>query len=229
MNISLTDVCRRMCASLREYKPASEYIASRGISNFTVDDLSIGYCNYNSYEELGVNLCGRVVFPIKGIDGDVIGFGGRVLGDEIPKYLNSPASEIYDKSRVVYNLDNASDYILDSGFAIVVEGYMDVAALWEAGIRNAIATCGTAITRWHLRALKRYADEVFLLYDDDKAGRAATERALAVAEMERYPVFAVPGLLGMDPDEYVNMMGVDSLTELINGARKTKEKAKCKG
>ena len=219
----LANLCRQMYVDLQNDQAAKQYLTGRGISNFTVDDLSIGYCKSNSFNAAGINLTGRIVFPIKNTSGDVIGFSGRILGDGSPKYLNSPASDIYDKSRVVYNLDNAGDFILNAGYAVIVEGCMDVAALWGNGIKNVVATCGTAITKWHVRALKKYAESLVLLYDDDSAGNRATESALKIAELERLPASAVEGLLGMDPDEYVKIMGSSSLIELINAAKgKTK-------
>jgi DNA primase len=149
-------------------------------------------------EDLVINLENRIVFPIRSISGDVVSFGGRSLSDGVPKYLNGISSEHYDKSRVLYNLDIAYDYIISSGLAVVTEGYMDVASLWDSGIRNVVATCGTAMTRWHVRALKPYADKM--------------------------PVFTVSGLSGIDPDEYIKIFGKESLLQLIDGAKEEKKR-----
>jgi DNA primase len=195
-------------------------LRDRGISNFTIDDLSIGYCTWDTYGEVGINLYGRVTFPIKDQYGDVIGFGGRIIGDGSPKYLNSPSGVLYDKSRALYNIDNACDYILDSGYAIVVEGYMDVASLWEAGIKNVVATCGTSLTKYHIRLLKRFADEIYLMYDDDEPGRASAVRGVLLSFVEKFPVYACNTALGMDPDEYVKMIGKEGIIDLINEAKK---------
>jgi DNA primase len=221
----MADVCSRLSVSLEKNPAALAYLTkTRGFSRFTIDDLLIGYCDWNTYEQCGINLHGRIVFPIKDLSGDVIGFSGRILGEGSPKYINSAASLVYDKSRVLYNLDVASDYILSSGKAIVVEGCMDIAALWDSGIRNVVAPCGTSFTKWHLRLLKRYADEIYLVNDDDKAGIASTERSMAIAEVERFPVYPVSGLIGMDPEEYVKIMGSEAFTELLNAAKQEKKK-----
>jgi len=218
--MSLTKVLERLCSDLRSNNRALSYLKDRGLSNFTIDDLCIGYCNWDSFDELGVNLHGRIVFPIKDQHGDVIAFGGRILGEGSPKYLNSPSGLLYNKSRALYNIDNASDYILDCGKAIVVEGYMDVAGLWDSGIRNVVATCGTALTKWHVRLLKRFADEIYLMYDDDGPGRSSAARGLLLSEAEKFPIYEANTSFGMDPDEYVKMMGKDGILDLLDAAKK---------
>lgn len=223
--MSLAKVLARLCSDLKGNARACAYLMDRGIGNFTVDDLSIGYCTWDTYDEVGINLYGRVTFPIKDQYGDVIGFGGRIIGDGSPKYLNSPSGMLYDKSRALYNIDNACDYILDSGYAIVVEGYMDVASLWEAGIKNVVATCGTSLTKYHVRLLKRFADEIYLMYDDDEPGRASSVRGVLLSSVEKFPVYACNTALGMDPDEYVKMMGKEGIIDLINSAKRAVPKA----
>ena len=223
--MGLLEICTRLCRTLQDSGKALDYLRrERGLSNFTIDDLSIGYCNWNTYEELGINLEGRIVFPIRNIAGDVVSFGGRSLSDGVPKYLNGISTDIYDKSRVLYNLDVAYDYILSCGTAIVNEGYMDVASVWDNGIRNVVATCGTAMTRWHVRALKPYADRTVLLYDDDAAGVKARDRGIEICQSEGMPVFTVSGLSGMDPDEYIKIFGKESLLQLIDGAKEEKKR-----
>jgi len=221
--MSLGKVLARLCSDLRNNAKACSYLRDRGISNFTIDDLSIGFCSWDTKDEVGVNLAGRVTFPIKDQYGDVIGFGGRVLGDGSPKYLNSPSGVLYDKSRALYNIDNACDYISECGSAIVVEGYMDVASLWEAGVRNVVATCGTSLTKYHIRLLKRFADEVYLMYDDDGPGRSSAERGVLLSSVEKFPVYACNTAFGMDPDEYVRMMGKEGIIDLINEAKKNRK------
>lgn len=217
----LTKALARLCRDLPGNLRASKYLKSRGIDNFTIGDLSIGYCDWDTKEDLGVNFFGRITFPIKDCCGDVLGFGGRVIGDGVPKYLNSPSGVLYDKSRALYNIDNARDYISDLGAAIVVEGYMDVAGLWGSGIRNVVATCGTSLTKYHIRLLKRYADEVYLMYDDDEAGKSSATRGVLLSEVEKFPIYACNTGFGMDPDEYVKLMGKEGIIDLVNA---TKEK-----
>jgi DNA primase len=149
---------------------------NRGLSDETINDFEIGYCRKNNDSAI-YRFSDRVIFPIFNASCDLVAFGGRALDGSPDKYINSPDSPIYCKSKILYNLDKAQDYILNTGNAIVVEGYFDVAALWEYGIRNVVATCGTAMTRYQLRLLKRYADSVSICYDGDSAGAKAAARA----------------------------------------------------
>ena len=222
--MSLTNLSERLCRELQVNQQAMAYLRSaRGIDGFTITDLGIGYCNWDTKDDIGVNLYGRITFPVYNLIGDPVTFGGRILpavdNGRSAKYLNGAASPIYDKSRVLYNLYNASDYILKAGSAIVVEGYMDVAALWQSGIRNVVATCGTAFTKWHLRLLKRYAEKVFLVYDDDLAGANSSSKAFQALQSERFPLMLVKSMDGMDPDEYIRLMGKDAFLELLNEAK----------
>ncbi len=122
----------------------------------------------------------RVIFPIKDVKGRVVAFGGRALGSGTPKYLNSPETPVYHKSATLYALDLAKNEIVTKGAAIVVEGYTDVIALHAAGFRNAVATCGTALTPEHVKLLGRFANRVILVFDADVAGMAAAERGVSV-------------------------------------------------
>lgn len=216
-----------LASSLTSNRQALEYLTvKRGLSRFTIDDLGIGYGTWNTTPIAGCNLNGRITFPIKDLEGEMIGFGGRSLGDVKPKYLNSEASASYDKSRVLYNLDIARDYILEAGYAIVVEGYMDVASVWQSGIKNVVASCGTAMTRWQLRLLKRFADRVYLTYDGDSAGMAAADRCMLALQGERFPILKVEIPFEMDPDEYVKAGGSQGLLDLINEADEKQKEPK---
>lgn len=222
--MSHLEFCDRFTSSL--FGPsgiqALSYLTDmRGLSIQTLKDLSVGYADFSTKSGLSFELHSRIVFPIKDLAGDIVGFGGRAMGNSQPKYLNSPASDTFVKSKLLYNLDIAGDYILDAGYAIVVEGYFDVASLWEYGIRNVVAVCGTSPSKWHIRLLKRYADSVHIAFDDDKAGIAATDRAIALSEAERFPVFSIAGMSGMDPDDYVQKFGKEKFLQLIN-AKETK-------
>ena len=119
----------------------------------------------------------RIIFPIANESGKIVAFAGRALGDEMPKYLNSPETPIYTKSRLLYNLDRAGQAIRKADQAILVEGYMDCIAVAASGIENVVASCGTSLTDSHIRILSRYARQVVVNYDPDAAGMAAVERA----------------------------------------------------
>jgi DNA primase len=162
---------------------------------------------------------GRLIFPIEGMNGNVIAFGGRALGDEMPKYLNSPESPVYTKGKNLYGLSRAKEEIRRKKEAILVEGYFDFLQLWNAGIRNAVATLGTALTRDHLDLLRRYTGNVVVLFDPDAGGRSAIERSLRlfVAEKMHARIVILPE--GCDPDDYVMMKGKESLEDQISRAQ----------
>ncbi|TAM84252.1 MAG: DNA primase [Acidobacteria bacterium] len=158
---------------------------------------------------------GRIIFPIANESGKVIAFGGRALGDEQPKYLNSPETPIYTKSRVLYHLDSGGKTIRKQDYAILVEGYMDCIAVDSCGIENVIASCGTSFTEAQIRLLARYSRRVVVNYDPDSAGVAATERSLnALLEAGfEVKVLALPG--GLDPDSFVRKQGEAEYRRLL--------------
>ena len=157
----------------------------------------------------------RVIFPIVNLRDQVVGFGGRVLDASLPKYLNTPESPVFHKGSLLYGLNNAFDAIRKTGSALVVEGYMDVLALHDHGIPEAVATLGTALTDTHVRRLKGYAPEAVVIFDSDEAGKKAALKSL--------PLFMNEGLKGRavvlpgdhDPDSFVNAQGASSLRDLI--------------
>jgi len=153
---------------------------------------------------------GRLIFPIFDHYGQVVAFGGRVLAGDGPKYINSPESPIYHKSRVLYGLYRAKEAMRRSDMAIVVEGYFDVMALHRVGITQSVATCGTALTTEHARLLKRYAQKLLLLFDQDDAGQKATLRAMEVALPEGLDVQIVNLAAGEDPDSYLAGAGKEA-------------------
>lgn len=160
----------------------------------------------------------RLIFPIRDVEGRVLGFGGRALGDVQPKYLNSPETPVFDKSRTLYGLDRARRAIADTGMAIVVEGYMDAAMAQQEGVLNVVATLGTALGATHLEVLRRYAPRVVLAYDGDAAGAAAAERSLPIFEsvdMEGHILILPPG---QDPDEFIREQGVDAFRQATESA-----------
>jgi DNA primase len=160
----------------------------------------------------------RLLFPIADIHGRTIGFGGRVLDDSLPKYLNSPESPVYHKSEVLYGLNIAKQAIREKGEAFIVEGYFDHLALFRAGVRNVVATCGTALTASHLKMLRRFAGKAYILFDADSAGKKATLRAMEIFLEENFPAHVVQMPTGEDPDTYLRKYGVNPFLELVAGA-----------
>lgn len=161
----------------------------------------------------------RLLFPIRDVMGRTVGFGGRALGDEEPKYLNSPETPVFMKRDVLYGLDITKTAVRDTGQALLVEGYMDFLAVHQAGVPNAAATLGTALADGQVRLLKRYAREVVLNFDRDRAGVAAAQRAiqLLLAEGLRIRVVSLPE--GKDPDEFIRARSPEAYQELVKNAR----------
>ena len=158
---------------------------------------------------------GRVIFPIRDERSRVIGFGGRTLGDDLPKYLNSPDSPVFSKGKNLYGLHAARKSIHDSDSVVLVEGYTDVLALYQFGIENVVATLGTALTVDHLRMLKRYTDHALHVFDADAAGVRATLRALDLCLEANVwgRVLRLPE--GRDPDSYVREIGSEAFKQAL--------------
>lgn len=160
----------------------------------------------------------RVIFPIRDGRGRIVGFGGRVLDDSKPKYLNSPDTPIFNKRKLLFAMDAAHQAIYDEGKAVLVEGYMDVISCHNQGVRNVVASLGTAFTPEQARLLQRQAKELVLSYDMDGAGRQATRRAMEIVRGlgMRIRVASLPQ--GKDPDEYINSAGPEKFRKAINEA-----------
>lgn len=158
---------------------------------------------------------GRLMFPINDITGDFIGFGARALGDEQPKYLNSPDTALYHKARVLFALDRARRSISAQGQAIVTEGYTDVIALQKIGLENVVATCGTALGDDHLTALKRFCDRIVLAFDADAAGAVASERAFGLHDRLGIEVLVAPIPAGKDPADVALTEGSDAFATIL--------------
>jgi DNA primase len=215
---------------------ARQYLEKRQVDRSALDEFSLGYSDrsgqdlarrferegftHEQMEASGLVLRrqdgsgfydrfrGRLMFPIHSESGKIIGFGGRVLAsEEEPKYLNSPETPIYRKSQVLYNLHRAKDAVRKLERAILVEGYMDVIGLHAAGVREVVASCGTALTSLQVRALKRHSENIVVNFDPDAAGSNAAERSIQVLleESMRVKVLELSG--GLDPDEYVKQAG----------------------
>lgn len=145
----------------------------------------------------------RLIFPIRDAKGNVIAFAGRVLDSSLPKYINSPESPLYHKSAVLFGMDMALPAIRTENSVIIVEGYFDHLALFRAGIRNVVATCGTALTATHGGVIKRHAAKVYTLFDSDAAGRKATIRSMELFLEQRLPAYVITLPTGDDPDSFL--------------------------
>lgn len=222
-----------MLVSHEAGKGAREYLASRGIGEEAAEYFMLGFApnrwdflyrlatrkgfSPQDFMASGLGLRGekgvydrfrgRIIFPIRDLQDRVVAFGGRILGDSQPKYLNSPETPIYTKSRHLYALDKARREIVREGYALLVEGYTDVIALWQAGIRNAAATLGTALGDEHFKLLSRLTERVILAFDADAAGLSASERGLGFYGDYDLDLRVVTLEEGMDPADYVSRRG----------------------
>src|ERR1700692_1973279 len=173
----------------------------------------------------------RGVFPIANDSGKIVAFGGRALGDDLPKYLNSPETPIYTKSNILYHLDRAKEALRQRDFAVLVEGYMDAIAVARAGISNVVASCGTSLAEPQIKLLSRFTKRVIVNYDPDTAGQLATERSISLLLENDFEVrvLALPAMnltggdgakysKNADPDLYIREMGVEAYTKLLKDA-----------
>jgi DNA primase len=164
----------------------------------------------------------RITFPISNESGKIVAFGCRALGDDQPKYLNSPETPIYSKSNVLYHLDRAKDAMRRQDFAVLVEGYMDAIAVARAGISNVVASCGTSLAEPQIKLLRRFTKRVVVNYDPDTAGQAATERSLALLLEQDFDVrvLALPAIgdKKADPDLFIREKGAETYLKLLKEA-----------
>jgi DNA primase len=158
------------------------------------------------------------MFPISNETGKVIAFGGRAMGDDMPKYMNSPETPIYSKSNVLYHLDRAKEALRQSDFAVLVEGYMDAISVARAGVGNVVASCGTSLAEPQTKLLARFTRRIVVNYDPDTAGQAATERSLTLLLEKEFDVrvLALPG--GADPDKFIKEQGIEAYKKLLTQA-----------
>jgi DNA primase len=161
----------------------------------------------------------RITFPIANESGKIVAFGCRALGDDQPKYLNSPETPIYSKSNVLYHLDRAKDALRRQDFAVLVEGYMDAIAVARAGISNVVASCGTSLAEPQIKLLSRFTKRVIVNYDPDVAGQAATERSISLLLEQDFEVrvLALPAIGDQkaDPDLYIREKGADAYLKAL--------------
>ncbi len=220
-----------------------EYLTGRGLSDDTIRHFGLGYSNKTSddlyrylkgrgysdsiLKESGLftisekgtwdKFWNRVMFPIMDINNRVIGFGGRVMGDGEPKYLNSPETKLFDKSRNLYGLNFARSS--REKYFLICEGYMDVIAMHQAGFTNAVASLGTAFTTQHASLLKRYTSQVILTYDSDGAGIKAALRAIPILKEVGISCKVLNMKPHKDPDEFIKNLGADAFRERIAEAK----------
>ncbi len=224
-------------------RQAHEYLTGRGLSEETIRKFGLGYSDkysddlykylksknysdellresglFNVDERRGMydKFWNRVIFPIMDVNNRVIGFGGRVMGDGKPKYLNSPETTIFDKSRNLYGLNVART--TRKNYLILCEGYMDVISMHQAGFTNAVASLGTALTSGHASLLKRYTQEVLLLYDSDDAGVRAALRAIPILREAGVTSRVVNLKPHKDPDEFIKALGAEEFEKRLEQA-----------
>jgi DNA primase len=248
---TLTDVLEKACDAyrkhLKESPRAVEYFKGRGVSGAVAKQFGLGYAPdgwhslasiFPSYDdpllaESGLVIVNededkrydrfrdRVMFPIRNVKGECIGFGGRVLGEGTPKYLNSPETPVFSKGRELYGLFEARNALREHGFVLVTEGYMDVVALAQLGFPNAVATLGTACTSEHVQKLFRFTDSVVFSFDGDEAGRRAARKALDAALPYATDVRSIKFLFlpaEHDPDSYIREFGRDGFARYVSDA-----------
>ncbi len=227
--------------------PVKKYIQKRGLSQEVIETFGVGYANAD-WDGLEKRLLSqkiplelaeearlvkartggksgyfdlfrdRLMFPITTPMGEAVAFGGRIIEQGEPKYLNSPETPVFIKGRILYGLQQTAKYIRAEDSAIIVEGYMDLVSLYQAGIRHVVATMGTALTADHGKLLKRITKNVITLFDGDSAGIEAAERSLPILlAADLYPKgFILPN--GMDPDDFVKAHGSQTLMEQLKSA-----------
>lgn len=204
-----------------EYTGLYDYLKSKGYKNEDLADsgLVLPDRNGKGYHD---RFRDRIMFPIVSVAKNVTGFGGRLMGksDKLPKYLNSSETMIFHKGTQLYGL-NLAKTNLEDGRLIAVEGYMDVISLYQSGIRNVVASLGTALTEGQGRLMKRYVEEVVLCYDGDGAGIRATVRGIQVLEALGLRVKVMKLKNNMDPDDFVRQEGKEAFQELANNALST--------
>lgn len=188
------------------------YLKKQGISDELLKES--GLMQVNEKQGMYDKFWNRVMFPIMDVNNKVIGFGGRVMGDAKPKYLNSPETLIFDKSRNLYGLNFARTSKKRN--MLVCEGYMDVISLHQAGFTNAVASLGTALTGQHASLLKRYTDEVILTYDSDEAGVRAALRAIPLLKAAGVSTRVLHMEPYKDPDEFIKALGTEAFQERID-------------
>jgi len=235
---------RYFYTNLKRFKAPYEYLKGRGITDETIKKFGIGFSldnwqgirsylkqrGFSEEEILELGLTtknekgniydrfrNRIIFPVFNVSGRVIGFGGRVLDDSKPKYLNSPETPIFHKGTNLYGL-NLAIKNNQARTVIMVEGYMDVISLSQQGVTNVVATLGTALTEGQCKLLKRYIDTVIVSFDSDVAGQNATIRGLEILQKSGFDLKILQIPSGKDPDEFIRSFGREKFLNLVDGA-----------
>ncbi|ASK63166.1 DNA primase [Virgibacillus phasianinus] len=244
----LTKLYHHLLRFTKDGKEGFNYFKQRGISEETIDLFQLGFAPNDTsftaeflkkkgfHEQVLVKagllslqndnnitdrFRGRVMFPIRNHLGKTIAFGGRIISNGEPKYLNSSESELFQKGKLLYNFDLAKKHIRNAGEAVLFEGYMDVISAFQAGVKNAIATLGTSLTLNQAKLLKRYVDTVTICYDGDNAGIEATFKASSILKETGCKVKVARLKDGMDPDDYINAYGTESFQNDVIKASET--------
>lgn len=225
-----------------------KYLAARGITENVIQEFSLGFApdswdaltkqvmahGYSEKQLVASGLAvekksgggvydrlrGRVIIPISDSFGNAVAFGGRILveSENQPKYLNTPETEIFVKGKLLFGLDKSARAIISANTAIVVEGYMDAISLYSAGVKNVVASLGTAFTEEHAKILSRYARRIIFCYDSDEAGQRATMRAIPMMKNTGVEVFVLIVPDGKDPDEFIRKHGKAEFDKLLENA-----------
>lgn len=238
----------RNLAEAKDGEKARHYLEKRGIEKKTIQEFNIGYslpqwdAAYRYLRQKGIDTAAlektgliirkdsgegfydrfrdRIIFPILDLKKRVIGFGGRVIDDSLPKYINSPESPIYIKGENLYCLEKARQEIGKRGYLLIVEGYLDAIMAYQKGIKNVSATLGTALTPGHLRLIKRFTSNIVLVFDPDSAGKKAAIRSasLFIENMMKAKVASLTE--GTDPDTFLREKGVEAFVDKLKNSEK---------
>jgi DNA primase len=208
----------RLGYSLEGWSHLHDYLDKKGISPKLAQQAGLLVERTGKSQGYYDRFRGRVMIPIEDVDGRVIAFGGRVMGAGEPKYMNSPESAVYTKGNTLYGLARTREAIREKGFALLVEGYFDLIALWNAGITNVAAMLGTALTRAQVDLIRRYATRVVAVFDPDEAGKKALARSLELFLAGNVHARAVILPDGYDPDEFVRVNGREKMDEVVANA-----------
>jgi DNA primase len=239
-----SEAMRFFVRNLKSSKPAQAYLKNRGIDEISIDIFHIGYATVerdalfkylkNSgyidslIKDAGLAVAdgrgyrdvfrGRIIFPIFNFQNDVIAFGGRVMDDSMPKYLNSPETEVFKKGETLFAINIAKDEIRKSGYAIIVEGYLDAISCHQHGFKNTVAPLGTALTLRHLQRLKLLTGKVVLVFDSDEAGMSAAKRSLAILCECNFKARVLLLPEDDDPDSFLRKNGSQPFEKMLSNA-----------
>ena len=211
------DVCRRYCLGFAPGRNALvSHLSQAGFTPQEMIDANVAVSRGRG--QLADRFYDRVMFPIFDEQGHNIAFGGRIMGDGQPKYLNTAETSVFHKKRNLYGFNWAKEFIVAQDTAIVVEGYTDCIACWEAGIKNVVATLGTALTEHHVKTLTRFAKRIVYMFDGDAAGQKAARRAIQFIEQDSMDLRCVVLPDGNDPMEFITAHGGEALQARIDAA-----------